>query len=166
VGCADAGASPTATPKDVAARSNVVITMLPSSPHVREVYLGAQGLLQTVRPDSLLIDCSTVGPATAREVAAATIAKKALAADAPVSGGACARVCRPACIAQRREGRGPGVGGAEAGTLTFMVGGPKATFDRAKPVLEKMGKNVVHCGDAGTGQARPPPQHRLCAHPS
>ena len=61
--------------------------MLPSSPHVRDVYLGVNGLLASVQPDSLLIDCSTVGPATARDVAAATVAKKALAADAPVSGG-------------------------------------------------------------------------------
>ena len=77
-----------ATPKEVAAQTNVIITMLPSSPHVREVYLGASGLLASVKPDSLLIDCSTVGPSTARDVAAATLAKKALAADAPVSGGA------------------------------------------------------------------------------
>ena len=62
--------------------------MLPSSPHVREVYLGSAGLLQSVQPGSLLIDCSTIGPATAREVAAAAAAKQAIAADAPVSGGA------------------------------------------------------------------------------
>ena len=71
----------------MAAQTDVVITMLPSPPHVREVYTGPNGLLQTAKPDSLLIDCSTIGPATAREVAAAAAAKNVLAADAPVSGG-------------------------------------------------------------------------------
>ncbi len=109
-----------------------IITMLPSNPHVREVYLnGERGLLRDVGRDTLLIDASTIDPGVAREVAAAAAAKHAVMLDAPVSGG---------------------VGGAEAGTLTFMVGGGAAHFERAKPILQQMGKNVVHCGDSGNGQ--------------
>jgi 3-hydroxyisobutyrate dehydrogenase len=84
------------------------------------------------RPGALLIDCSTIDPATTRHLnVLATQKHKLRFIDAPVSGG---------------------VGGAEAGTLTFMVGGPKADFDAARGTLEMMGKNVVHVGDAGTGQ--------------
>jgi 3-hydroxyisobutyrate dehydrogenase len=127
-----AGAKAEAKPADAARDVDVVVTMLPAGAHVRSVYLGDEGLITAARKGTLLIDCSTIDVATAREViAAATKAGHAMI-DAPVSGG---------------------VGGAEAGTLTFMVGGEEAAFERAKPFLEAMGKNIVHAGGAGNGQA-------------
>lgn len=109
----------------------LVITMLPSSPHVKSVYCGDDGVLSGVRKGILLIDCSTIDPYTAREVAAAARTHGNPMLDAPVSGG---------------------TGGADAGTLTFMVGGEASDFEKIKPVLAAMGRNIVHCGDAGNGQ--------------
>jgi 3-hydroxyisobutyrate dehydrogenase len=116
---------------DCARGVEVVITMLPSSPHVRTVYLGEYGVLQGAAPGTPLIDSSTIDPLTAREVAMDAKAKNCPMVDAPVSGG---------------------VGGAEAGTLTFMVGGEVRDFEAAKPILQAMGKNIVHCGGIGNGQ--------------
>ena len=116
---------------DVAKDVDVVITMLPSSPHVRSVYMGASGLIASAAPGTLLIDSSTIDPLTAREVEMDTRGKNCPMVDAPVSGG---------------------VGGAEAGTLTFMVGGESADYEAAKPILQCMGKNIVHCGGPGNGQ--------------
>jgi 3-hydroxyisobutyrate dehydrogenase len=110
---------------------DAVITMLPSSPHVRRVYLGDSGVLENARPGTILIDSSTIDPHTARDVAFEAKAKGFVMLDAPVSGG---------------------TGGAEAGTLTFMVGGETGDFERVKAILECMGKNIVHCGGAGNGQ--------------
>lgn len=110
---------------------DMVITMLPSSPHVRNVYSTRGGLLDAIAPGTLLIDSSTIDPITSREVAIDAGGKNCPMVDAPVSGG---------------------VGGAEAGTLTFMVGGEASAFETAKPVLQCMGKNIVHCGGAGNGQ--------------
>ncbi|HWP25335.1 MAG TPA: 3-hydroxyisobutyrate dehydrogenase [Xanthobacteraceae bacterium] len=115
-----------------ASAGEVVITMLPAGQEVREVYLGTGGVLSAARPGSLLIDSSTIDVETARAVAAAAEAKGFAMLDAPVSGG---------------------VAGAQAATLTFMVGGSGEAFARAKPVLEAMGKNIVHAGGAGNGQA-------------
>jgi 3-hydroxyisobutyrate dehydrogenase len=109
----------------------LVITMLPSSPHVRSVYGGTRGILGDVAPGTPLVDCSTIDPITSREVSFEAKARGCPMVDAPVSGG---------------------VGGAEAGTLTFMVGGETADFERVKPVLQAMGKNIVHCGGSGNGQ--------------
>ena len=109
----------------------VLITMLPSSPHVRSVYQGEQGVLAAVATGTLVIDSSTIDPHTARDVAMDARAKGLSMVDAPVSGG---------------------TGGAEAGTLTFMVGGDAADFEKAKAILQCMGKNIVHCGGAGNGQ--------------
>lgn len=109
----------------------VVITMLPSSPHVRRVYQDAYGVLASAAPGTLLIDSSTIDPQTSREVALDARGKGLVMVDAPVSGG---------------------TGGAEAGTLTFMVGGEVTDFERAKPILQCMGKNIVHCGGDGNGQ--------------
>ena len=109
-----------------------IITMLPAGAHVRSVYMGEDGLIKAVAPRTLLIDSSTIDVATARDVAEAALAAGHPMVDAPVSGG---------------------VGGAEAGALTFMVGGPEAAFARAQPLLEVMGKTIVHAGDAGNGQA-------------
>ncbi|HLX23979.1 MAG TPA: 3-hydroxyisobutyrate dehydrogenase [Usitatibacter sp.] len=110
---------------------DVVITMLPSSPHVRSVYLGEYGVLKGAKPGTPLIDSSTIDPLTSREVAMDAKAKGCPMIDAPVSGG---------------------VGGAEAGTLTFMVGGETHDYEAAKPILQAMGKNIVHCGGVGNGQ--------------
>ena len=119
------------SPADCSRGVEMVITMLPSSPHVRTVYLGESGILKRVAPGTPLVDSSTIDPLTAREVAMDAKAKGCPMVDAPVSGG---------------------VGGAEAGTLTFMVGGDAKDFEAAKPVLQAMGKNIVHCGGSGNGQ--------------
>lgn len=112
--------------------AEVIVTMLPAGMHVREVYMGEGGLIAASVPGTLMIDCSTIDVATAREVSAAANEAGLAMIDAPVSGG---------------------VTGADAGTLTFMVGGGAADFDRAKPFLEVMGKTIVHAGGAGNGQA-------------
>jgi 3-hydroxyisobutyrate dehydrogenase len=111
---------------------DLVITVLPAREQVREVYLAPGGVLASARPGTLLIDCSTVDVETARAVAAAANVNELEMLDAPVSGG---------------------VAGAEAGTLTFMVGGGDQAFARAKPVLEAMGKIIIQAGAAGSGQA-------------
>ena len=112
------------------AGADAVVTMLPAGPHVHDVYENA--VLPNAKAGAVLIDCSTIDVETARAVADLAVGKGFAMVDAPVSGG---------------------VGGAEAGTLTFMVGGPDDAFGAAKPVLEKMGKTIVHCGGAGNGQA-------------
>jgi 3-hydroxyisobutyrate dehydrogenase len=126
------GGRAAANVKAAASGVEIVITMLPAGQHVRDVYLGADGVLSAVGAGTLLIDSSTIDVATARDVAAAAGQKNLAMLDAPVSGG---------------------VGGAQAGTLTFMVGGGDEAFARALPVLEKMGKTIVHAGGAGNGQA-------------
>lgn len=115
-----------------AASNEVVVTMLPAGKHVREVYTGDGGLIAAAEQGTLLIDSSTIDVESARDVAEAAAEAGHLMVDAPVSGG---------------------VGGAEAGTLTFMVGGPKEAFDRAKPILEVMGAKVIHAGGPGNGEA-------------
>jgi 3-hydroxyisobutyrate dehydrogenase len=127
-----AGGSGAKDVKAAIAGVDVVITMLPAGEHVRDVYLGGNGVLAAAAAGSLLIDCSTIDVATARAVETAAAAKGFAMLDAPVSGG---------------------VGGAQAGTLTFMVGGSDEAFARARPILEQMGKTIVHAGGAGNGQA-------------
>ena len=109
--------------------AELVITMLPSGAILSAV---AAEMLPMMAPGAMLCDCSTVEVETARAVAAKARAAGCAAADAPVSGG---------------------IGGAAAGTLTFMVGAPQEVFARLQPVLAAMGKRIVHCGDAGAGQA-------------
>jgi 3-hydroxyisobutyrate dehydrogenase len=118
--------------RQAAADRDVVITMLPAGEHVLDVYAGESGILSAVRPGTLLIDSSTVEVETARRFHAAADQAGLASLDAPVSGG---------------------VAGAEAASLTFMVGGEEDAFQRGKPVLEGMGKKIVHCGPAGSGQA-------------
>src|SRR3954468_24030156 len=127
-----AGGAVAETAKIAAARADVVVTMLPAGQHVRDVYLGQGGIIENANAGTLLIDCSTIDVETARAVAAAADAKGLLMLDAPVSGG---------------------VGGATAGTLTFMVGGPERAFARAESILRQMGKTIVHAGGSGNGQA-------------
>ena len=127
-----AGGAGVESAKMAVARADAVITMLPSGNEVREVYLGAGGALESANAGTLLIDSSTIDVDTARLVAAAAEGKGLSMVDAPVSGG---------------------VGGAQAATLTFMVGGSEAAFIHAKPLLEAMGKTIVHAGGPGNGQA-------------
>ena len=127
-----AGALPVDSPTAIArGNAELIITIQPAAAHVKSVYLGENGLIAHSRPGVMLIDCSTIDPHSAREVAKAAAEHGNPMLDAPVSGG---------------------TGGAAAGTLTFMVGGSDADFDRAQPILAAMGKNIVHCGAAGNGQ--------------
>ena len=127
-----AGGRGSTTIKEAVAGAEIIVTMLPAGQHVTDIYLGDDGILANAEKGALLIDCSTIDVASARGVAAAAEQQGLAMIDAPVSGG---------------------VAGAQAATLTFMVGGPDAAFERAKPFLEKMGKTVVHAGAAGNGQA-------------
>ena len=117
--------------KTAAKDAEVLISMLPASKHVEGLYLGEEGLLANTNPKTLLIDCSTISPKVAQAVATKAKAKGFAMIDAPVSGG---------------------TAGAQAGTLTFMVGGDASAVERARPLLEKMGKNIFHAGASGAGQ--------------
>ncbi|MCG7393126.1 3-hydroxyisobutyrate dehydrogenase [Microvirga sp. ACRRW] len=114
---------------DAVREAEIVITMLPAGKHVLSVYAD---LLSSVKDGALVIDCSTIDVDSARKAHGMAQERKLMSLDAPVSGG---------------------VGGAKGATLTFMAGGAKNAFDRAEPILSKMGKKVVHCGEAGAGQA-------------
>jgi len=114
---------------DAVKHAEVVITMLPAGKHVVSVW---SDVIRSVAAGALMIDCSTIDVESARKAHALAVEHKLPSVDAPVSGG---------------------TGGAKAGTLTFMAGGDAAAFAAAKPVLEAMGKKIVHCGDAGAGQA-------------
>ena len=117
-----------ATARSTVESADVVITMLPAGAHVLSVW---SDIVPLARQGTLFIDCSTIDVASARTAHALAAARGIATLDAPVSGG---------------------VGGAKAATLTFMVGGSQAAFAHGKPVLERMGKRVVHCGEAGNGQ--------------
>ena len=125
------GGFPVLSASDAVADADVIISMLPASRHVEALYLGNSGLLAVANPKALLIDCSTISPKVSQAVAAQAKAKGFAMIDAPVSGG---------------------TAGAQAGTLTFMVGGDAVDVDRARPLLEKMGKNIFHAGASGSGQ--------------
>ncbi|MFH2075989.1 MAG: 2-hydroxy-3-oxopropionate reductase [Pseudomonadota bacterium] len=125
-----AGAEKATSPKDVAAKTDVIITMLPNSPHVKEVVLGKNGIIEAARPGSIIIDMSSIAPLVSREIAAKLAEKKIRMLDAPVSGG------EPKAV---------------DGTLSIMVGGSKADFDEYLPLLKVMGASVVLCGEIGAG---------------
>jgi 3-hydroxyisobutyrate dehydrogenase len=127
----DAGARAAQTAQDAVKGAEVVISMLPASQHVEGLYLGETDLLAHIDPSSLVLECSTISPESARKVAQAAQARGIRMIDAPVSGG---------------------TGGAVAGTLTFIVGGDAAALAAAMPILEKMGQNIFHAGAAGAGQ--------------
>jgi 3-hydroxyisobutyrate dehydrogenase len=124
------GVKKVASAADAASGVDAIVTMLPAGKDTLAVWGG--GILEAAAPGTLTIDSSTIDVASARAAHKLAGAAKMLSLDAPVSGG---------------------VAGAEAATLTFMTGGAKAAFDKAKPILECMGKRVVHCGEAGAGQA-------------
>uniref|UniRef100_A0A7N0T183 3-hydroxyisobutyrate dehydrogenase n=1 Tax=Kalanchoe fedtschenkoi TaxID=63787 RepID=A0A7N0T183_KALFE len=140
----DKGASVKETPAELAESSDVVITMLPSSSNVINVYTGSKGLLhnESAKRPHIFIDSSTIDPQTSRKVSALVSnclttetkesREKPMMLDAPVSGGVLA---------------------AEAGTLTFMIGGPEEAYAAAKPIFLAMGKNIVYCGGPGNGSA-------------
>ncbi|EME68974.1 3-hydroxyisobutyrate dehydrogenase [Paramagnetospirillum caucaseum] len=129
---AEAGATACNTAVDAARGAEVVVSMLPAGAHVTSVMLGEDGLFAAAPKGTLFIDSSTIDVATARLLSDAAATAGHALIDAPVSGG---------------------VGGAEAGTLTFMVGGADAAFARAEPILAAMGKTIVHAGGPGNGQA-------------
>ena len=125
-----AGATAGSSPKDVASRNDLIITMLPNSPHVKKAVLGEGGVIEGATPGSVLVDMSSIAPLASREVAAELAKKGVEMLDAPVSGG------EPKAI---------------DGTLAIMVGGKEAVFEKMKDVLLKMGSSAVLCGDIGAG---------------
>lgn len=125
------GATDGGSPRGVAERCEVVITMLPDTPDVEQVVFGPQGLVEGLRPGSVLVDMSTISPVATRAMAARLRELGVELLDAPVSGG------------QR---------GAEEGTLSIMVGGEPETFQRVRPLFEVLGRNIVHVGPVGAGQ--------------
>ena len=126
----EAGATAGSSPKDVASRNELIITMLPNSPHVKQAVLGKNGVIEGAKPGSVLVDMSSIAPLASREVAAELAKKGIEMLDAPVSGG------EPKAI---------------DGTLAIMVGGKEAVFEKVKDVLLKMGASAVLCGDIGAG---------------
>ncbi len=127
----DAGATEADSAQTAVENAEVVVSMLPASKHVEGLYLGETGLLKYVSTNTLVLECSTIAPESARKVAQAAHECNVRMIDAPVSGG---------------------TGGAVAGTLTFIVGGDADDLEAARPYLEKMGKNIFHAGAAGAGQ--------------
>jgi 2-hydroxy-3-oxopropionate reductase len=125
------GASEAGSPRSVAEKCDVVLTMLPETGDVERVVLGPAGILEGLRPGAVHIDMSTIEPDGARRISVAVEAAGGVALDAPVSGGEA---------------------GAVAGTLSIMVGGPAETFERMQPLFAALGKNIVRIGDAGAGQ--------------
>jgi len=126
----EAGAAASSSPKDVASRCELIITMLPNSPQVKDAVLGKNGVIEGVKPGTVLVDMSSIAPLASRQVAAELAAKGVEMLDAPVSGG------EPKAI---------------DGTLAIMVGGSSALFEKVKDVLLKMGASAVLCGDIGAG---------------
>ena len=127
---ARAGARPASSPRQVAEASEVVLACLPDVHATEEVFLGSDGIVTACRPGQVLVDHSTIGPATARRIAEAARERGALFLDAPISGG---------------------VERAQEGTLTIMVGGDTDAFERARPVFEAMGRDIRRMGDVGAG---------------
>jgi 2-hydroxy-3-oxopropionate reductase len=127
----EAGASRAATPAELASQSAVVITMVTATTDVEQVLLGEHGVLSGAKPGTIVIDMSTIAPQATRRIAERLAERQVRMLDAPVTGG-------PA--------------GAEAGTLTIMVGGDAAALEEARPILERLGRQIVHMGGHGAGQ--------------
>ncbi len=125
------GAHAAGSALDAIQGADVVVSMLPASRHVEGLYLGENGLLATLKPGTLVLECSTIAPEAARKVHQAAAARGIELLDAPVSGG---------------------TAGAAAGILTFMIGGAATTLEKARSIFEAMGKNIFHAGPDGAGQ--------------
>jgi 3-hydroxyisobutyrate dehydrogenase/2-hydroxy-3-oxopropionate reductase len=127
---AEAGGTPCATPREVAELSEVIFLCVGDTEMSAKVTLGAQGLIEGARPGAVIADCSTVAPSYARRAAASLKDKSVDFLDAPMTGSKL---------------------GAEGGTLTFMIGGDKAVYEKVKPLIEPMGKQLYYCGETGLG---------------
>ena len=127
----EAGAQAASDPAAVAAQSDIIVVCVSDTPDVEAVVLGENGILHGAKPGSLVIDCSTISPKATKEIAAKLAEKEVAMLDAPISGGS---------------------EGAAKGTLSIMVGGAAADFERARPVFEAMGKTITHVGQTGAGQ--------------
>jgi 3-hydroxyisobutyrate dehydrogenase len=127
----EAGAQAASDPAAVAARSDIIVICVSDTPDVEAVVLGEKGIIQGARAGSLVIDCSTISPKATKDIAARLAEKEVAMLDAPISGGS---------------------EGAAKGTLSIMVGGTAADFERARPVFEAMGKTITHVGQTGAGQ--------------
>jgi 3-hydroxyisobutyrate dehydrogenase len=138
----DLGATPADSPKDVAERSHIVITMVTDSPDVEEVVLGPTGVLKGAKTGMILIDMSTISPQVARNIAATLRAQEVAMLDAPVSGGDI---------------------GAINGTLSIMVGGSTETYEACLPILQVLGKRITHMGENGMGQTTKLCNQVICA---
>jgi 2-hydroxy-3-oxopropionate reductase len=125
-----AGAEAADSPRMVAEKCDKIVTMLPNSPHVREVLLGKNGVIEKAKPGTIIIDTSSIAPLAARQIAAELSKKQIRMLDAPVSGGQA---------------------GAIKGALSIMVGGDKDVFDECKPILGAVGSSVVRVGEIGAG---------------
>jgi 3-hydroxyisobutyrate dehydrogenase len=125
------GAAPAASAREVAERSDIIITMVPSSPHAREAILGEEGVIRGIREGAIVIDMSTIDPVTTRDISAQLSAKGIEMIDAPVV---------------------RGVRGATEGTLAIYVGGKPEVFETCKPLLSTMGTDIEYCGTTGAGE--------------
>jgi len=136
------GAIPTNSPKEVAEKSDIIITMVSDSPDVQEVVLGPLGAIEGCKKGKILIDMSTISPKTSKSVSKKLMEKGVQMLDAPVSGGTI---------------------GAREGTLTIMAGGLKETFEKCLPIFKILGKRVVYMGESGMGQATKLCNQVICA---
>ena len=127
----DAGAVSLSSPKEIAENSEIIITCVSDSKDVKDVVLGADGVIEGIDEGKIVIDMSTISPSVTREIAEKINSKKAKMLDAPVSGG---------------------VNGAEAGVLSIMVGGDKSVLDSVSPILNELGSKITYCGSNGMGQ--------------
>jgi 3-hydroxyisobutyrate dehydrogenase len=131
------------SPADVAKDSNIVITCLPDTPDVEQVLLGQRGVIEAAKPGLICIDMSTISPAATKEMGSALSAKGVTLIDAPISGGE--------------------IGAIEA-KLSIMMGGPKKAVEEVRPIMQVMGRTVIHCGPLGTGQITKLANQIMCIH--
>ncbi len=131
------------SPADVAKNSNIVITCLPDTPDVEQVLLGQKGVIEAAKPGLICIDMSTISPAATKEMGSALSAKGVTLIDAPISGGE--------------------IGAIEA-KLSIMMGGPKKAVEKVRPIMQVMGRTVIHCGPLGAGQITKLANQIMCIH--
>jgi 3-hydroxyisobutyrate dehydrogenase len=131
------------SPADVAIDSNIVITCLPDTPDVEQVLLGPKGVIEAAKPGLICIDMSTISPSATKEMGSELSAKSVTLIDAPISGGE--------------------IGAIEA-KLSIMMGGPKKAVEKVRPIMQVMGRTVIHCGLLGTGQITKLANQIMCIH--